>query len=109
MSARRRRVATVAAARPHPPTRPPHRRARPSPPKAPPPGYRYSDESAVPCGFGSYKAGVDFSTVCTRCGAGLTTATTTASAAADCRLARPGYRLIKSGGDVAGAAACGKG
>lgn len=75
-----------------------------------PPGFRYRGETAIPCGFGFYKSGVDFSTACTRCPTGLTTPTVTAGAASDCRLARPGYRLTKDGdGAVTGAAACGSG
>jgi hypothetical protein len=74
-----------------------------------PPGYRYNDDSAVPCGFGYYKPGIDFAVACTRCAAGLTTPTTTAGSAADCRLAAPGYKLVKSGDAVTGAAPCGAG
>ena len=63
----------------------------------------------MPCGVGSWKAGIDFSTVCTPCGVGLTTATTTATSAADCSLAKWGYRLVKSGATVTGAVQCSAG
>lgn len=74
-----------------------------------PPGYRYSDEQAVPCGLGFWKSGVDFSTVCTPCGLGLTTATTTSTSAAHCSLAKRGYALTKSGATVTGAVQCSAG
>ncbi|KAI8467397.1 MAG: hypothetical protein J3K34DRAFT_460421, partial [Monoraphidium minutum] len=74
-----------------------------------PPGHRYSDDQAVACGFGFWKAGVDFAVACTPCGIGRTTQTNTASAAADCRLAKRGYRLVKVEGVVQSAAACGTG
>jgi hypothetical protein len=101
---------------PHPPPHPntPSPLTPPLPPYPPtppacPPGYRYRDESASPCGLGFWKAGVDFAVACSACGAGLTTATTTSGSAADCALAKAGYRLDKTGGVVTGAAACGVG
>ena len=63
----------------------------------------------MPCGFGFHKSGIDFSIACTRCGLGLTTPSTTAGSAEECRLARPGYKLLKSGDAVTGATACGAG
>ncbi|KAI8470420.1 MAG: hypothetical protein J3K34DRAFT_420465 [Monoraphidium minutum] len=74
-----------------------------------PPGHRYSDDQAVACGFGFWKAGVDFAVACTPCGIGRTTPTNTASTAADCHLAKPGFRLVKVEGVVQSAAACGTG
>ena len=74
-----------------------------------PPGYRYRDDAAVACGFGSYKPGVNFALACTPCAQGLTTATGTAASEAECVLARPGFRLAKSGATVTGAVACGPG
>lgn len=70
-----------------------------------PPGYRYSDEAAVPCGYGYWRAGVGLSAACTPCGLGLTTPTVTAASQAECALAKPGYRLDMSGASVA-AVAC---
>jgi hypothetical protein len=76
---------------------------------ATPPGYRYSDEQSMPCGFGAWKASVDFAAACTPCGPGRTTATATSTQASDCGLAKPGYRLIKNGSTVTGAVACAAG
>lgn len=95
----------------NPPTPSPH--AHPPNPAptltACPPGFRYADDAAVACGNGFWKAGVDYALACTPCGQGRTTASVTASSAAECALARPGYRLVKSGGAVTGALPCGIG
>lgn len=73
---------------------------------ATPPGYRYADEQAAPCGFGYWKSGVDFSVACTACGTGLTTPTAASASAAECVLAKPGYYLDKTGSTVNGALPC---